>query len=241
MARLDTRTRTTLRQAGGYRGDERKGRWAEAEGCGCRRRHRRTGRGQCFAPTGLQVDVYEQASSLGEVGAGIFVYRTAFASSSGWASDPPGQVGAPVGEGSKYRRMDGTIVGSIITQDSSGWNGMYGMHRADILNALAAALPAACIHTNHKCVGFEQSDESAKVHFANGATIEADVVIAADGIRSALQPFVVEPSPPEYSGFRAYRGLVERDALDSWPTARIRSGWAMASTSWCFPCAAERC
>jgi salicylate hydroxylase len=28
---------------------------------------------------------------------------------------------------------------------------------------------------------------------------------------------VVEPSPPEYSGFRAYRGLVARDRLDAWP------------------------
>lgn len=167
---------------------------------------------------GLQVDVFEQASSLGEVGAGIFVYPNSLRQLERMGFGPAlANVGAPVGEGSKYRRMDGTIVGSIITQDSSGWNGMYGMHRADILNALAAALPAANIHTNHKCVGFEQSEASAKVHFANGAAIEADVVIAADGIRSALQPFVVEPSPPEYSGFRAYRGLVERNALDSWP------------------------
>ena len=167
---------------------------------------------------GLQVDVYEQASSLGEVGAGIFVYPNSLRQLERMGFGKAlADVGAKVGEGSSYRRMDGTIVGPIITKDSNGWNGMYGMHRADILNALAAALPADSVHINHKCVGFEQTDDTATVHFANGKSINADVVIAADGIRSALQPFVVEPSPPEYSGFRAYRGLVERDALDSWP------------------------
>ena len=29
-----------------------------------------------------------------------------------------------------------------VTTDSSGWNGIYGMHRADLLNVLAASLPA---------------------------------------------------------------------------------------------------
>jgi len=171
-----------------------------------------------LARQGLRVDVYEQASALGEVGAGIFVYPNSLRQLErmGFAK-ALADVGAPVGEGSQYRRMDGTVVGPIVTADSSGWNGMYGMHRADILNALAAALPADSIHTGHRCVGFSQTEESATIFFADGNSAEADVVIAADGIRSVLQPFVVEPSPPEYSGFRAYRGLVERDSLDSWP------------------------
>ncbi|MFN3892292.1 MAG: FAD-dependent oxidoreductase [Beijerinckiaceae bacterium] len=167
---------------------------------------------------GLRVDVYEQAPVLGEVGAGIFIYPNSLRQLERMGfKEALAKVGAPVGEGSSYRRSDGAVVGSIVTADSSGWNGMYGMHRADILNALAAALPAESIHTDHRCVGFSQTENAATVQFANGRTIEADVVVAADGIRSVLQPFVVEPSPPEYSGFRAYRGLVERDKLDSWP------------------------
>lgn len=166
---------------------------------------------------GLKVDVYEQASELGEVGAGIFVYPNSLRQLERMGFGKAlAQVGAKVGAGSQYRRMDGTAVGPILTADSTGWNGMYGMHRADILNALAAALPGDAIHVDHRCVGFSQTEHSATVSFANGKTVEADVVVAADGIRSVLQPFVVEPSPPEYSGFRAYRGLVERDKLESW-------------------------
>jgi salicylate hydroxylase len=43
-----------------------------------------------------------------------------------------------------------------------------------------------------------------------------DVVIAADGIQSGLQKYIVEPQPPEYSGSRAYRGLIARDQLPDW-------------------------
>ena len=43
--------------------------------------------------------------------------------------------------------------------------------------------------------------------FANGETAEADIVIAADGIHSILQKYVVEPKPPEYSGCSRLSGL----------------------------------
>jgi salicylate hydroxylase len=125
-------------------------------------------------------------------------------------------VGAKVGAGSEYCRMDGTVVGKVLTHDSSGWNGLYGMHRADLLNALAATLPASSIRTGHRCVGLEQNADAARLTFANGEVAEADVVIAADGIQSVLQKYVVDPIPPEYSGVRAYRGLVARDKLPGW-------------------------
>jgi salicylate hydroxylase len=108
------------------------------------------------------------------------------------------------------------VVGPILTQDSSGWNGLYGMHRADLLFALAAGLPEGTVRTGHRAVDFAQDDAAATVRFANGESAEADVVIAADGIHSALQRFVVKPKPPEYSGVRAYRGLVARDRLETW-------------------------
>ena len=167
---------------------------------------------------GLDVTVFEQAASLGEVGAGIFVYPNSLRHLERMGfGEALAKVGAKVGPGSHYNRMDGSVVGNITTTDSAGWNGMYGMHRADILDALAAGLPPHAVRTGHRAVDFSQTPEKATVRFANGETFEADIVIAADGINSALQRFVVEPSPPEYSGFRAYRGLVSRDRLDAWP------------------------
>jgi salicylate hydroxylase len=167
---------------------------------------------------GLDVTLFEQAPVLGEVGAGIFVYPNSLRQLERMGFGKAlAKVGAPVGSGSSYRRMDGMAVGSILTTDSSGWNGMYGMHRADLLEALAAALPSDAVRTGHKCVRFEQTDGSARLTFGNGAKFEADLVIAADGIHSTLQRYVVAPQSPEYSGTRAYRGLIARDKLPDWP------------------------
>ncbi|MBO9516067.1 MAG: FAD-dependent monooxygenase [Variovorax sp.] len=166
---------------------------------------------------GISVAVYEQAKTLGEVGAGIFIYPNSLRQLERIGLGPAlARVGAKVGTDSAYYRMDGSVVGKILTTDSSGWNGMYGMHRADMLNTLAAAVPASAIHTGHRCIGFSQDDHGARVEFDNGQAATADVVIAADGIKSVLQKYAVAPSAPEYSGFRAYRGLIAADKLPHW-------------------------
>jgi salicylate hydroxylase len=166
---------------------------------------------------GIDVTVFEQAAQLGEVGAGVFIYPNSLRQLERMGlREALAAVGAKVGPGSEYCRMDGSVVGPILTHDSSGWNGLYGMHRADLLNAIAATLPTSSIRTGHRCIGLEQNADAAQLQFANGETAEADIVIAADGIQSVLQKYVVEPSPPEYSGVRAYRGLVARDKLPGW-------------------------
>jgi salicylate hydroxylase len=166
---------------------------------------------------GLQVTVFEQAPELGEVGAGVFIFPNSLRQLERMGfSEALAAVGGRVGPGSQYCRKDGTVVGPILTADSSGWNGLYGMHRADLLNALAAGLPPGTVRTGHRCVDFFQDEAVATVRFANGETAQTDIVIAADGIHSTLQRFVVAPKPPEYSGVRAYRGLVARDRLDAW-------------------------
>jgi salicylate hydroxylase len=165
----------------------------------------------------IDVTVFEQAAQLGEVGAGVVIYPNSLRQLERMGfRDALAAVGAPVGAGSQYCRKDGTVVGPILTADSSGWNGLYGMHRADLLYTLAAGLPPGTVRTGHRAIDFVQDDAVATVRFANGETAQADVVIAADGIHSALQRFVVTPKPPEYSGVRAYRGLVARDRLDTW-------------------------
>jgi salicylate hydroxylase len=60
----------------------------------------------------------------------------------------------------------------------------------------------------------------ARVSFANGASAEADVVIAADGIHSELRPYVFASSRPVFSGSVAYRGLVPHERVPNWPTDR---------------------
>jgi salicylate hydroxylase len=69
-----------------------------------------------------------------------------------------------------------------------------------------------------------QGTGQARVMFENGAVAEADVVIAADGIHSALRRFVTEPSAPVFSGQISYRGLLDATRVPWWP-ARIFQVW----------------
>ena len=169
---------------------------------------------------GVDVTVFEQARALGEIGAGVLLLPNGLRQLERIdLGEVLAAVGAKIGDGSRYYRADGTIVGPIVTTDSMGWNGVYGMHRADLLNALAATLPPETIRVGHRCVGMTQTAESARLQFAQGDSFEADIIIAADGIHSTLQKYVVQPEPPEYSGVRAYRGLISREKLSGWPEA----------------------
>lgn len=94
---------------------------------------------------------------------------------------------------------------------------MFGMHRADLLDLLVSALPEDVVRTNHRCTSFEQDETGCRLAFDNGEMVEADVVVAADGIHSSLQAYVTEPSHPTHSGSVAYRGLLPASELPSWP------------------------
>ncbi|MBI2760686.1 MAG: FAD-dependent monooxygenase [Chloroflexi bacterium] len=95
------------------------------------------------------------------------------------------------------------------------------MHRADLLDMLASGLPPDVVKTGYRCTGFEQDGERAVVCFSNGECVEADVVVAADGIHSALQQYVVEPLKPLPSGSVAYRGVIPAASV-LWPAGMAR-------------------
>ena len=175
---------------------------------------------------GLRVSVFEQASALGEVGAGVYVTPNAVRHLQRVGLGPAVEKwGARVGPHSSYFRHDGTSIAPVQVADASGWNACFGMHRADFVDFLAANLPAGIVHTGHRAIGFEQSGDTARVKFANGATAEAEVVVAADGIHSELRSFVVPPSKPVFHGTICYRGLVARERLPNWPMDRWQM-WA---------------
>jgi salicylate hydroxylase len=170
---------------------------------------------------GLAVAVYEQAPNLGEVGAGVFLTPNSVRQLHRVGLGPAVEArGARVGPGSHYFRHDGTPIAPVQVTDSSGWNATFGMHRADLVEMLAARLPREVVHTGHRCTGFEQTGELARVSFANGAVAEGDLVIAADGIHSELRHYVTPPSHPVFSGSVAYRGVIAHARVPHWPTER---------------------
>ncbi|MCL2586241.1 MAG: FAD-dependent monooxygenase [Streptosporangiales bacterium] len=168
---------------------------------------------------GLNVRVYEQATELTEVGAGVSL------AVNGLRMLTYLGVQAQVEEaGARHMKTrlsldDGSPASHNPDQfPRPGRN--VGMHRADLLELLANELPPGTIRTGHRAAGFRQDDNGATVTFGNGTTATADVVIGADGIHSALQQSVVEPAEPVFSGVVAYRGLIPRP--EDWATDEMR-------------------
>lgn len=167
---------------------------------------------------GVPVSVHEQAAALGEIGAGVFLTPNSVRQLHrvGLGADVE-KWGARIGDGSRYHRDDGTEIAGVQVTDSSGWNAVFGMHRADLVSMLAERLPEGVVQTGRRCTGLTQDGEDVRVSFADGTTADADVVIAADGIHSGLRHRVVPPSEPVFSGSVAYRGLVPHELVPEWP------------------------
>ena len=60
-------------------------------------------------------------------------------------------------------------------------------HRADLVDVLRRQLPDRVFHLGARCVEVETSDTGARARFADGAAIEADLIVGADGIRSVVR------------------------------------------------------
>jgi salicylate hydroxylase len=171
---------------------------------------------------GFDVNLFEQSARLSEVGAGVAVAPNAVrilrrlgcsAAVDRWGSRWTDTA---------FCRPDGEMVAPMLSHaDGDDSLEYYGMHRADLLDMLLDGIPAERLHVAHRCVGFAQDDRRAMVQFDNATSVTADVVVAADGIHSALQPLVVPPAEPVHSGSSAYRGTVPSRSV-GWPAGQAR-------------------
>jgi len=171
---------------------------------------------------GMVVRVYEQAPALTEVGAGVALQPNGIRMLRRLGFGDELTRGGARWLDPQYCRSDGSYIASMWPTELLSQIEFYGMHRADLLGMLVDRLPGNIVKTGHRCIAFEQDDAQAVIHFANGAGATADVVIAADGIHSTLQQFVVAPSAPLPSGSVAYRGVVSAASV-SWPPGGMRN------------------
>jgi salicylate hydroxylase len=81
------------------------------------------------------------------------------------------------------------------------------VHRADLQSALLSTVDWANLGAE-----VSEVDAGGRLRFADGRTHTADVVVGADGIRSAVRGLLTRDRPV-FSGYAAYRGLVSMDRL----------------------------
>ncbi|MGF9661915.1 NAD(P)/FAD-dependent oxidoreductase [Arthrobacter crystallopoietes] len=167
--------------------------------------------GKALSLLGADVTVYEQAPALGEVGAGIGLRPATMARFRQWGIfDAIAKVSSP----SDYFEIL-TATGEPIMKDTWPEAGeekqTYLIHRGDFIAALTGVLPEGMVQLDHKLEKIEDKGDRSVLTFANGKTVEADLVVGADGIRSTVRKQLFSEKEPVFSGEHAYRAVISMD------------------------------
>src|SRR5271156_3784341 len=163
---------------------------------------------------GAEVAVYEQSPIHSEIGAGINLTPNAVKAfrALGIECEIEG-----IGWGSEWLMIRSWKSGRTISQVRRGeFRQKFGapnltVHRADLLDVVRGALKTTKIQLGTRCVAVEADDRIAVACFADGSKIEADVVIGADGIHSAVRKSMFGADTPRFTGCICWRGMAPVD------------------------------
>ena len=180
---------------------------------------------------GLDVEVYEQAAELKEVGAGLQL------SANGT------RIFYALGVGDELKALSCEATGKEIRLWNTGdtWKlfdlgtvsvERYGfpyftVYRPDLLGVLRSAIrrikPDA-IRLSSKCVGFDQDGSGVRLRLENGEAT-GDVLIGADGVHSSIRQALFGADRPQFTGVIVWRGIVPMERLPRHMARMVGSNW----------------
>lgn len=169
---------------------------------------------------GQRVRLYEQASALGEIGAGVMLTPNAT------------RVLEALGLGERLAAIAVTPAFTAVRDHASGaWlsktpigdtsmrrhgSPSYYVHRSDLHDLLVAAARANdpdAVQLGHAFTGLVQEENAVVAIFGDGNSVRVQALIGADGIKSRVQRFVVPDAQARFTGNVAWRGLVPAASL----------------------------
>ena len=169
---------------------------------------------------GHDVEVYEQAPKLEEIGAGIQISANAM-----HALRTLGLEQAITAIGVRpaayvFRLHDtGEEIQRFALSDEH--ERLHGapytqMHRADFHNILvdkARSLDPNMVRLGKRATGFTEDADGVTLHFADGSEARGDILIGADGLKSVVRRKIAGEVPANYTGDAAWRITVPVERL----------------------------
>ncbi len=178
---------------------------------------------------GFPTMVYEQAPTFSRIGAGIILSAN--------ATKVLRRLGIEqdlIATGIKpecyiSRAWDTGATQYEIMFDAASeqkFGGTYlNVHRGDLHAVLEKAVAPGSIAFDHRLVALEPTSDAIRLIFENGATVEADLVIGADGIRSRVREILLGPEPPRFAGTVALRAIFSSERLRGFKIPDCTKWW----------------
>ncbi|ASW02561.1 FAD binding domain-containing protein [Paraburkholderia aromaticivorans] len=168
---------------------------------------------------GWDVDVFETSPNQLESRGGGVVLQPDVLDALAFAGielpDPPGVAS---GDRIYLDREDRVVEQLYMPQMQTSWGLLY--------RAMKDALPAPHLHAGETFVDFHMEGERIVARFESDRSEQADLLIGADGIRSALRQRLLPEVAPQYAGYVAWRGLVEEPDLPLHAADMLRGRFA---------------
>jgi 2-polyprenyl-6-methoxyphenol hydroxylase-like FAD-dependent oxidoreductase len=154
---------------------------------------------------GWDVEVFERVDSeLAGRGAGIVAQPALIAHLTALDLDVR-DLGVAVVRRQILDRQGRVTSAIACPQVLTSWERVYRM--------LRDAFPAERYHRGRGLSAFVQNADGVIAYFSGGGTMEGDILVGADGLRSTVRQQCLPAVAPLYAGYVAWRALVSEDAL----------------------------
>lgn len=173
---------------------------------------------------GAQVTVFEQASELAEVGAGLQISANGMVVLRALGVAGPHPQAAIRSHGTVLRDYRKGRLVSELPAPAAG--STYYYHRADLLGLLHKSANEAGVEVklDAKVSGVRKHPSEAEIVLQDGARVCVDCAIAADGGRSAIRTAMNGPEQPEFTHQVAWRATIPWERRDTRAAAVLTMG-----------------
>ena len=142
---------------------------------------------------GWEVEIFERSpNELDSRGGGVVLQGDVLSAFHFSGVQTMGALGVKSGDRIYLDRDDRVVQRSYMPQSQTSWNMLYG--------TMKHHLPAEIFHPGESFVRFEEQGDRITAHFASGRVETGDLLIGADGARSAVREQVIPGLSPNYAG-----------------------------------------
>ena len=166
---------------------------------------------------GIEPIVLERAPQLTEVGAGVQIAANGTIVLRELGLEPALASIATVPAGFDYLELSTgrRLYYAPLGKEAEARYGalLYNVHRADLIDLLAKALPPGVVRLGAECVSVSQDEDGAWVTLQTGEVIRGDALIGADGIHSAVRTALRGPEEKQFANILMWRSLIPAERI----------------------------